>query len=67
MKEHYTEGVANHCGVVRIAVRLYVKQLTGRGTSRPAIELRNHSFEVPTLYYEVLSDVVDMLKCLVLV
>jgi hypothetical protein len=35
MKEPYTEGVANHCGVVRIAVRLYVKQLTGVQAGQP--------------------------------
>ena len=53
MKEPYTEGLANHCGLESCAdSREVIREAVDRGTSRPAIELRNHSFEVPTLYYE---------------
>ena len=43
MKEPYTEGVANHRGPESCADnREVIREAVDRGTSRPAIELRNH-------------------------
>jgi hypothetical protein len=50
MKESYAEGLANHCGLEPYAdVGNDMGVASARGTGRPAIELRNQTFRVPTL------------------
>jgi hypothetical protein len=50
MKESYAEGLANHCGLEPYADDGNVNGVaSARGTGRPAIELRNQTFRVPTL------------------
>ena len=53
MKEPYIKGVANHYAPESCAdSREVIREAVDRGTCRPAIELRNHLFGVPTLYYD---------------
>ncbi len=50
MQESYAEGPASHCGLGPYAGDgNIVGVASARGTGRPAIELRNHNFRVPTL------------------
>ena len=51
MKESYAEGLANHCGLKPYADGGNVMgAASDRGTGRPAIELRYHTFRAPTLW-----------------
>lgn len=51
MKESYEEGVASHLGLDPYADGGNAMGVASvRGTGRPAIELRNPHFRVPTLY-----------------
>ncbi len=51
MKEPYGKGLASHLGPESYAdYGNIVGVAWTRGTRRPAMELRNHSFRVPTLY-----------------
>jgi hypothetical protein len=60
MKEPYTEGVATHCDPESCAdSREAVREAVDRGTCRPAIELRNHPFGVPTLLHDGEGNIVD--------
>jgi hypothetical protein len=51
MKESYAEGPANHCGLEPYAGDGNIPGVaSARGTGRPAIELRDQTFRVPTLW-----------------
>jgi len=50
MKESYGEDLASHTGLEPYADHGNVVGVaSARGPGRPAIELRNHTFRVPTL------------------
>ena len=51
MQESYAEGLANHCGLEPYAGDGNIPGVaSARGTGRPAMELRNQTFRVPTLW-----------------